>query len=76
MSPRARYAFAKHTITHLEGTGWAFEARCVTGQCGAASGPLESVEAADMWALQHSGMTRHILFRRTVSELAVVSQDK
>ncbi|WP_455569135.1 DUF7848 domain-containing protein [Streptomyces globosus] len=51
-----------------------YEAFCVTAGCDAESGPHDEQEAAQDWALRHTGRTGHDLFRRIVTDHAKVTR--
>ncbi|WP_308435423.1 DUF7848 domain-containing protein, partial [Streptomyces cavourensis] len=54
--------------------GITYEAFCVTGGCGAESGPHPEQKAAQDWALRHTGRTGHDLFRRVFTDHAKVTR--
>lgn len=74
MSPRAIYRHVAHTIRHVPEGDITYEAFCVTTDCDAESGPRDEQEAAQDWALQHTGRTGHDLFRRVVTDHAKVTR--
>ncbi|MFI6102928.1 hypothetical protein [Streptomyces sp. NPDC051310] len=74
MSPRAVYRQVTHTIRHAPEGGITYEAFCVTAGCGAESGAHDEQEAAQDWALRHTGRTGHDLFRRVVTDHAKVTR--
>ncbi|AXI77206.1 DUF7848 domain-containing protein [Peterkaempfera bronchialis] len=74
MSPRAVYRHVTHTIRHAPEGGITYEAFCTAANCGAESGPLAEQEAAQEWALRHTGRTGHDLFRRVVTDHAKVTR--
>lgn len=76
MSPRAVYRHVPHTIRHAPEGGVIYEAQCAESGCTAASGPHAAQEAAQDWALRHTGRTGHDLFRRVVTDHARVTRDE
>ncbi|MFD5620637.1 hypothetical protein [Streptomyces yangpuensis] len=76
MTTRAVYRFVSHTIRHVPEGGVTYEAFCVTDGCQAESGPHDEQEAAQDWALHHTGSTGHDLFRRVFTDHAKVSRAK
>ncbi|MYR74629.1 hypothetical protein YUMDRAFT_00845 [Streptomyces sp. OspMP-M45] len=77
MSPRTVYRHVAHTIRHTPEGGITYEAFCVTADCGAESGPHSKQEAAQDWALRHTGRTGrtgHDLFRRVFTDHAKVTR--
>ncbi|MFD4413681.1 hypothetical protein [Streptomyces sp. NPDC058476] len=74
---RAVLRYVEHTIRHVPEGGWIFELFCVTPDCEEDSGPQDSQEAAQDWALRHTGRNAgHDLFRRVVSDHARVTRDE
>ncbi|MGW5235558.1 DUF7848 domain-containing protein [Streptomyces nodosus] len=63
-------------LQHLDGSAWAFDVRCITGDCSAASGPMESASGTDGWAVRHGATTGHGAFQRTVTDLASLTLHK
>jgi hypothetical protein len=74
VSPRAVYRHIAHTIRHAPEGGITYEAFCTAANCGAESGPHAEQEAAQDWALRHTGRTGHDLFRRVVTDHAKVTR--
>ncbi|WP_371632499.1 hypothetical protein OG693_10070 [Streptomyces sp. NBC_01259] len=74
MTTRAVYRHVPHTIRHVPEGGVTYEAFCVTAGCDAESGPHDEQEAAQDWALRHTGRTGHDLFRRIVTDHAKVTR--
>ncbi|MBZ9640086.1 hypothetical protein [Streptomyces sp. PSKA30] len=74
MSLRAVYRFIPHTIRHAPEGGVVYEAHCAQPGCSAESGAHEVQEAAQDWALRHTGRTGHALFRRVVTDYARVAR--
>ncbi|MFJ8693117.1 DUF7848 domain-containing protein [Streptomyces roseolilacinus] len=74
MSPRAVYRHVAHTIRHAPEGGITYETFCAAPDCGTESGPRDEQEAAQDWALRHSGRTGHDLFRRVVTDHAKVTR--
>ncbi|WP_443069157.1 DUF7848 domain-containing protein [Streptomyces sp. NBC_01278] len=74
MTTRAVYRFVSHAIRHVPEGGVTYEAFCVTDGCQAESGPHDKQEAAQDWALRHTGSTGHDLFRRVFTDHAKVSR--
>ncbi|WKX70536.1 hypothetical protein [Streptomyces sp. XD-27] len=72
--PRHIFRFADHVIRHAAEGGIIYEAFCVAYECGAESGPQDEQNAAQDWALRHSGRTGHDLFRRVVTDHAHVTR--
>ncbi|CAM5418753.1 hypothetical protein SAVIM338S_02279 [Streptomyces avidinii] len=69
---RSTYRFVDLTIRHVPEGGVIWETFCRTEGCGLDSGPCDSQEAAQDWALRHSGVTDHDLFKRVVTDNAEV----
>ncbi|MEU7345775.1 hypothetical protein ABZ778_17975 [Streptomyces bacillaris] len=74
MSPRAVYRHVTHTIHHAPEGGITYEAFCAAANCGAESGPRSEQEAAQDWALRHTGRTGHDLFRCVFTDHAKVTR--
>ncbi|MEV8474287.1 hypothetical protein [Streptomyces sp. NPDC051173] len=74
MSTHTVYRYVPHTITHVPEGGIVFEAFCTTDGCGEDSGPQDVHEAAQDWALRHTGRTGHDPFRRLVTDHARVTR--
>ncbi|MFI5671390.1 hypothetical protein [Streptomyces sp. NPDC051704] len=74
MSPRAVYRHVTHTIRHAFEGGITYEVFCAAANCGAESGPHAEQEAAQDWALRHTGRTGHYLFRRVFTDHAKVTR--
>ncbi|AZM62100.1 hypothetical protein DMA10_12050 [Streptomyces sp. WAC 01420] len=74
MSPRAVYRHVTHTIRHAPEGGITYQTFCATAGCRAESGPCSEQEAAQDWALRHSGRTGHDLFRRVFTDHAKVTR--
>ncbi|MGN5380536.1 hypothetical protein ACQ4WX_35490 [Streptomyces lasalocidi] len=74
MSPRAVYRHITHTIRHAPEGGITYETFCTAFGCGAESGPYDEQEAAQDWALRHTGRTGHDLFRRVFTDRAKVTR--
>ena len=74
---RALLRHVRHTIRHEPAGGVIFESFCakVPG-CVGTSGPQDTQEAAQDWALQHTGRTGHDLFRRVVTDHARVTREE
>ncbi|MFI0817066.1 hypothetical protein ACH4TX_11225 [Streptomyces sp. NPDC021098] len=72
---RAVFRFVPHTIRHVPDGGTTFEAFCVTVGCDEESGAQDEREAAQDWALGHTGRTGHDLFRRVVTDHARVTRE-
>ncbi len=62
-----------HAIRHAPEGGMTFEVFCTAYGCGAESGRQDQQEAAQDWALRHTGRTGHDLFRRVVTDHARVT---
>ncbi len=75
MSRRAVYRYVPHTIRRAPEGGVTYEAFCVTVGCDGESGPQDEQEAAQDWALRHTGRTGHALFRRVVTDHARVTRE-
>lgn len=71
---RAIYRFVDHTIRHVPEGGYTFEVFCAGAGCDAESGPQGEQEAAQDWALKHTGATGHDLFRRVATDHARVTR--
>ncbi|WP_030665262.1 hypothetical protein [Streptomyces rimosus] len=74
MSIRFVYRYVTHTIRHAPEGGFSYESFCTAAGCDAESGPQEDQDAAQQWALRHSGRTGHDLFRRVASDHARVTR--
>ncbi|MER7540235.1 hypothetical protein ABTX77_36470 [Streptomyces sp. NPDC097704] len=66
--------FMLHTIRRASEGGITYEAFCSTAGCGQMSGPQDEQETAQDWALQHTGLTGHDLFRRVFTDHARVTR--
>ncbi|MGI5443333.1 hypothetical protein ACQEV4_40165 [Streptomyces shenzhenensis] len=76
MTVRSVYRFVDHTIRHVPDGGVTYEAFCVSVGCGEDSGPQGEQDAAQDWALKHTGATGHDLFRRVVTDHARVTREE
>ncbi|WP_101258448.1 hypothetical protein [Streptomyces barkulensis] len=76
MSARAVYRFVAHTIRHVPEGGVTYEVFCVAHDCGENSGPQGEQDAAQDWALRHTGRTGHELFRRVFTDHARVTREE
>ncbi|MGV9656105.1 DUF7848 domain-containing protein [Streptomyces koyangensis] len=74
MSARTVMRFVDHTIRHAPEGGVIYEAFCVSVGCGEDSGPKDEQNAAQDWALKHTGRTGHDLFRRVFTDHARVTR--
>ncbi|GGP92365.1 DUF7848 domain-containing protein [Streptomyces roseolilacinus] len=74
MSPRAVYRHVTHTIRRAPEGGITYEAFCAAPGCGAEFGPHVEQEAAQNWALRHTGRVGHDLFRRVFTDHAKVTR--
>ncbi|MFI6000785.1 hypothetical protein ACIA98_10220 [Streptomyces sp. NPDC051366] len=74
LSPRGVFRYAAHTIRHAPEGGTTYEVFCAAYRCGAESGPQDEQEAAQDWALRHTGRTGHDLFRRVFTDHARVTR--
>ncbi|MFB7311466.1 hypothetical protein [Streptomyces sp. NPDC056192] len=73
---RAVLRYVPHAIRHVEEGGWIFELFCTAPDCEADSGPQDTQEAAQDWALRHTGRNpTHDLFRRVVTDHARVTRE-
>ncbi len=74
---RAILRYVPHTIRHQEEGGWIYEAFCAAPGCEEDSGPQDTQEAAQDWALQHTGRNpTHDLFRRVATDHARVTRNE
>lgn len=74
---RAVLRYVDHTIRHVEEGGRAFEAFCVTPDCGEDSGPHAVQGDAQDWCLRHTGRNpEHDLFRRVATDHARVTRNE
>lgn len=74
---RAVLRYVDHTIRHATEGGWIFELFCAAPDCGEDSGPKDTQEVAQDWALMHTGRNPdHHLFRRVVTDHAVVTREQ
>ncbi|QFQ97587.1 hypothetical protein F9278_16705 [Streptomyces phaeolivaceus] len=71
MSPRAVYRYVPHTIRHDPDCGVVYEIHCTEPGCVSESGHHAAQEAAQDWALRHTGRTGHNHFRRIVTDHAL-----
>jgi hypothetical protein len=76
MSSPAVYRHVAHTIRHDPEGMVIYEVHCTERGCVAASGPHAVQEAAQDWALRHTGRTGHGLFRRVVTDHVRVTRDE
>ncbi|MEU5341282.1 hypothetical protein AB0H18_10680 [Streptomyces sp. NPDC020766] len=67
------FRFVDHSIRHVPEGGITCEVFCTAYECGGGSGPQGEQEAAQDWALRHTGSTGHDLFRRVYTDHARVS---
>jgi hypothetical protein len=74
MAVRTVMRFVEHTIRHVPDGGVTYEAFCVAAGCEEDSGPHDEQEAAQDWALKHTGATGHDLFRRVATDHARVTR--
>jgi hypothetical protein len=74
---RAVLRYVRHTIRHVPEGGWIFELFCVAPDCEEDSGPQDTQEAAQDWALAHTGRNpEHDLFRRVATDHAWVTREE
>jgi hypothetical protein len=74
---RAVLRYVEHTIRHVPEGGWVFELFCAAPECGDDSGPQDTQETAQDWALAHTGRNpEHRLFRRVASDHASVTREE
>ncbi|MFB7180899.1 hypothetical protein ACFCYI_24760 [Streptomyces sp. NPDC056257] len=69
---RSVYRFEDLSIEHVPEGGVIWETFCAAYQCGQGSGAQDDQDAAQGWALRHSGAAGHNLFRRVVTDHADV----
>lgn len=74
MAVRSVFRFVDHTIRHVPDGGYTFEIFCTAHECGEDSGPQGEQDAAQDWALKHTGATGHDLFRRVATDHARVTR--
>ncbi|GGJ57253.1 DUF7848 domain-containing protein [Streptomyces brasiliensis] len=68
----APYVIAQDPTAHPE-----YEARCVSGDesgCGATSGPHPAPDQVEEWQRRHTQETRHLRYRRTFADYAVLER--
>ncbi|MER7841306.1 hypothetical protein ABTY98_36855 [Streptomyces sp. NPDC096040] len=73
--PRRIFRFVPYLIAQDDTAEPEYEAYCVSGEeadCGAASGPCGSPEAVEEWQRRHTQETRHLRYRRSFSDYAVL----
>ncbi|MFJ7206368.1 hypothetical protein ACIQWR_22880 [Streptomyces sp. NPDC098789] len=68
LKPRTVLRYVTHTIRHTPDGGVTYEVFCAAHACAAESGPQDAQEAAQDWALRHTGRTGHDLFRRVFTD--------
>lgn len=73
---RALLRFIQHRIQQDTSRGVTFEAFCSIVNCWASSGPMEETEAAQDWAMQHTGRTGHDEFKRVYIDHAKVTREE
>jgi hypothetical protein len=72
---RSVLRYVPHTIRHVAEGGLIFELFCAAPDCGETSGPLDTPEPAQDWALRHTGRNpAHDLFRRVATDHARVTR--
>ncbi|MFG3025929.1 hypothetical protein ACGFZQ_46855 [Streptomyces sp. NPDC048254] len=73
--PRRVFRFVPYLITQDDSAEPEYEAYCVSGDetdCGAASGPCGSPGAVEEWQRRHTRDTRHLRYRRSFTDYAVL----
>ncbi|MGW7419693.1 DUF7848 domain-containing protein [Streptomyces sp. NPDC054813] len=76
--PRRLFRFVPYLITQDDTAEPEYEAYCVSGEerdCGAASGPCGSPEAVEEWQRRHTRDTRHLRYRRSFTDYAVLEPE-
>lgn len=68
--------YVEHTIRHVPEGGITAELFCVAYGCGESSRPQGDPDAAQDWALTHTGRTGHDLFRREYTDHARVTREE
>jgi hypothetical protein len=68
--------YVSHTIRHDPARGIAAQLVCAAEGCGESSGPKDTADEAQDWALRHAGRTGHDLFRREYTDHARVTRDE
>ncbi|RPK92799.1 hypothetical protein [Streptomyces sp. ADI98-10] len=72
---RAVYGYVEHSIRHEPSGGVTYELFCIAPDCEEESAPQSGQEAAQDWALRHTGLNPgHDLFRRVFTDHARVSR--
>jgi hypothetical protein len=73
---RSVMRYVPHTIRHEPEGGITAELSCAAFDCDAESGPKGDPDAAQDWALKHTGSTGHDLFRRVYTDHARVTREE
>ncbi|RPE41706.1 hypothetical protein EDD90_4797 [Streptomyces sp. Ag109_O5-1] len=76
--PRRTFRFVPYLITQDDTAEPEYEAYCVSGEeadCGAASGPCASPAAVEEWQRGHTRDTRHVRYRRSFTDYAVLEPE-
>ncbi|MGW2849220.1 DUF7848 domain-containing protein [Streptomyces sp. NPDC001274] len=77
MSIRATFRYVPHTIVQAPESGVTAELFCTFIGCGTSSGPQARPEAAQEWALSHTGLhPGHGFYRREYTDHARVTRQK
>ena len=71
---RAVLRYLRHRIEHAPEGGVTAVLTCRTVSCAATSGPCGDPDAAQHWALRHTGRTGHRLFARRYEDHARVTR--
>lgn len=67
MSMREVWAFIKHRIRQVPGSGPVYLSFCTKADCMEDSEPSSDQEKVQLWCLRHAGKTGHDLYLRTVT---------
>lgn len=75
MGVRARFRYVPHTIAHAPESGVRAQLFCTFIGCEESSGPQDRPEAAQEWALRHTGLhPGHGFYRREYTDHARVTR--
>ncbi|MGW0825036.1 DUF7848 domain-containing protein [Streptomyces sp. NPDC002845] len=76
-TPRRVFRYVPYTIVQDALGATEYEARCVSGdeaECGAESGVLHDPADVEEWQRRHTQETRHLRYRRSFGDYAVLEQ--
>ncbi|MER5834042.1 hypothetical protein ABT116_25135, partial [Streptomyces sp. NPDC002130] len=74
---RRIFRYVPYTIVQDASAQPEYEARCVSGEeedCGAGSGPCQAPGEVEEWQRRHTQETRHLRYRRSFADYAVLER--